>query len=141
MPLKASASLRNGAEQRKKHSFAVISKRYSISQSARHLILRDARFRRAPQDEDHFTGGLHEISGDAADRTIPAAVAGIRRGRGLSEQADQADRAVSGRRPERHYRARGRSAHVGARQAAGADRQSRRTRRRAWSRRGGESEP
>ena len=68
-----------------------------------------------------------------------SAAAGIGSGAGFSRKTDQVDRAVSGRRAQRHHRARGRPAHVGTDEATGRDRQSRRTGRGAGHRRGRES--
>ena len=62
-------------------------------------------------------------------------------GAGFSRKTDQADRAVPGRRPQRHHRARDRPAHVRDCQAAGADRQPRRPGRRARHRRGRKGRP
>jgi putative endonuclease len=44
--------LKNGAAPRRRYSFAVISCRYSNSPNGSHAVLRDARLRRAPQDEE-----------------------------------------------------------------------------------------
>src|SRR5471032_1902047 len=98
----------------------------------------DPRVHEADQTAQQLGQG-HESSWRAGDGIVAAAVAGIGRRPGFSEQADQADRAVSGRRSERHYRARGRSAHVGIDQATGIDRQSRRAGGRARDRCGRES--
>src|SRR5262245_58973197 len=51
MPLKMSESSRDGAARRRKRSCAATPARCSNWQSASALILRDARLRRAPQDE------------------------------------------------------------------------------------------
>ena len=83
-------------------------------------------------------GGFDENSWDGTGWTC-VAVARNRGGAGLSHKADKTDRAVSGRRAQRHHRARDRSAHVGTDETAGADRQSRRPGRRARHRCGGES--
>jgi hypothetical protein len=80
-----------------------------------------------------------ENSKNTIYRIIHAAAPGISRGAGFSRKTDSADRAVPGRRAQRHHRARGRPAHVGTDQTAGGDRQSRRTGWGAGHRRCGKS--
>ena len=83
-------------------------------------------------------GRIHAWFEDAGHWIIVAARPIGGQGAGFPEQADQADRAVSAGRPERHHRARGRAAHVRDSQAAAGDRQSRRTGRRTRNRCGRE---
>ena len=86
------------------------------------------------------SGGYHENSGALLTGLSLLLSPALAAAAGFSRPADPADRAVSGRRPQRHHRARGRPAHVGTDQAAGRDRQSRRPGRRARNRRGGEGQ-
>jgi len=51
MQSKMSANWRNGVAQKRRHSSAVTSRRCQSWQNAGRIILRDARLRRAPQDE------------------------------------------------------------------------------------------